>query len=189
MTVSALILLAFAMSTDAFAASLARGTRLAAPRLPKALKMGLIFGVIEGTTPLIGWGLGRAAAGFIEAWDHWVAFALLVGLGIHSIVESQSEDEQVSSSSDKNLPLRMTVLVALGTSLDAMAVGVSLAFLEVNILIAAALIGAATFLMVTLGTLLSRTIGSIFGHRAELVGGLVLIGVGCWILYSHLQAG
>ena len=188
MTVSALILLAFAMSTDAFAASLARGTRLAAPRLPQALKMGLIFGVIEGTTPLIGWGLGRAAAGFIEAWDHWVAFALLVGLGIHSIVESQSEDEQASSS-DKNQPLRTTVLVAIGTSLDAMAVGVSLAFLEVNILIAAALIGTATFLMVTLGTLLSRTIGSIFGHRAELVGGLVLIGVGCWILYSHLQAG
>lgn len=189
MTVTALILLAFAMSTDAFAASLSRGTRLTAPRLPKALKVGLIFGVIEGVTPLIGWGLGRAAAGFIEAWDHWVAFALLVGLGIHSIAESQSDDAPAHSGTEKKQPFMATVLVAIGTSLDAMAVGVSLAFLEVNILIAAALIGTATFLMVTVGTLLSRTVGSIMGHRAELVGGLVLIGVGSWILFSHLQAG
>ncbi|GGW84698.1 manganese efflux pump MntP [Alteromonas halophila] len=188
MTITALILLAFAMSTDAFAASLTRGTGLTAPRLPKALKMGLIFGCIEGLTPLIGWGLGRAASGFIQAWDHWVAFALLVGIGLHSIVASYADDDgdetQVTTQ-----PLFATVLVAIGTSLDAMAVGVSLAFLDVNIVLAALLIGLATFSMVTIGALLSRTIGTLLGHRAEFIGGLVLISVGCWILYSHLQAG
>ncbi len=184
MTYTALILLAFAMSTDAFAASLTRGTRLVSPRLPKALKMGLLFGVIEGLTPLIGWALGKAASGYIQSWDHWVAFVLLVGLGVHSIVESFSDDEDDVPAPSQSLAA--TALVAVGTSLDAMAVGVSLAFLEVNIWLAAALIGTATFIMVTLGALLSRMIGQLLGHRAEFIGGLVLIGVGVWILLSHL---
>ena len=89
----ALLLLAFAMSTDAFAAAIGKGASLKTPRLTEAFKVGLIFGLIEATTPLIGWLIGKSASGYIEAWDHWIAFALLVILGLHMIYESVKPDD------------------------------------------------------------------------------------------------
>ena len=180
-----LLLLAFAMSTDAFAAAIGRGATLKSPRLPEAFKIGLIFGSIEAITPLVGWLIGKSASGYVEAWDHWIAFALLMILGLHMIYEGMKpEEDGVEKPAEKSL-LR-TCITAFSTSIDAMAVGVSLAFINVNIWIAAALIGLATTLMVTLGIMLGRAIGAVMGHRAEIFGGLTLVAVGAWILYGHL---
>lgn len=182
----ALVLLAFAMSTDAFAAAIAKGSSLNRPRFSEALRMGLIFGCIEGLTPILGWLLGRSAVSYVEAWDHWLAFGLLLILGLHMIDQGLKPDE------DAVKPVKHSfiklVITAVGTSIDAMAVGVSLAFIEgVNIFIAAGLIGLATTIMVTIGVLCSRAVSNLFGHRAEIIGGITLICVGGWILFSHLQ--
>lgn len=174
------------MSTDAFAAAVGKGAALHKPNLREALKTGLIFGVIEGLTPIAGWAIGRVAAPYVAAWDHWIAFVLLCGIGLMMIKSSVSkeEDEPVK-------PARHTfwviALTGFATSIDAMIVGVGLALLDADILITAAAIGFSTFAMVTLGVMMGRVLGEIAGKRAELVGGLVLIGIGSLILYEHTR--
>ncbi|MEA3251386.1 MAG: manganese efflux pump MntP family protein [Pseudomonadota bacterium] len=181
-----LVGLAFAMSTDAFAASIGRGVSLGRTRLIEALRIGIIFGTVEAITPVIGWGLGMAANRLVSNWDHWVAFALLSMLGLSMIYKGlkpdagEAEDEKKDAGS-KSVPF--LALTAIATSIDAMAVGITLAFTDVNILVAAAIIGLATTLMVTIGIMLGRAIGSLVGKQAEIVGGLVLIGIGTWIAY------
>lgn len=181
----ALILLAFAMSTDAFAAAIGKGASLKNPRLSEALKMGVIFGTIEAITPIIGWLIGKSAVSYVETWDHWIALVLLVSLGVHMIYEGLKPGADVIEKPVKQSFFKVS-LTALGTSIDAMAVGIGLAFVDVNILAAAALIGLATTIMVTLGVMLGRVVGAVIGHRAEIFGGVMLIGVGFWILSSHL---
>jgi putative Mn2+ efflux pump MntP len=181
----ALVLLAFAMSTDAFAASICKGASLNNLRFSGALRIGLTFGLIEAIMPLVGWLLGKSASSYVEAWDHWIAFSLLLALGLHMIYgglkSCEADDEKPGTQSFFKL-----CLTAVGTSIDAMAVGVSLAFIDVNIWLAAGLIGLATMIMVTMGVMLGRVVGSVLGHRAEIFGGLTLIAVGGWILASHL---
>lgn len=184
MNLSATILLAFGMSMDAFAASIGKGATLHKPKFSEALRTGLIFGSIETLTPLIGWGLGMLASQFVLEWNHWIAFVLLVFLGGRMIVEGfRSVDD------DEEIPHRhgfwLLVTTAIATSLDAMAVGVGLAFLQANILLTALAIGCATFLMSTLGIMVGRYIGPLLGKRAEILGGIVLIGIGSQILWSH----
>ncbi len=190
MSIINLILIAFAMSTDAFAAAIGKGSRLRAPRLLNALKLGLLFGVIEGITPVIGWAIGSAGASYIEQIDHWVAFGLLLALGAHMIYASLNGDDDDEAEAEPQVKTSVvaTALTAIGTSIDAMAVGVSFAFLDVNIALAAVLIGLATFAMVTIGALLGERLGHLVGERAEAIGGVVLIAVGSFILYSHLSA-
>ena len=186
----ALLLLAFSMSTDAFSVAISKGASLKNPRFTEALRMGLIFGSIEAVTPIIGWLIGRSAttfidASFIEAWDHWVAFVILAGLGLHMLYAGlkPSDEEQEAPTQYSFFKLALT---AFGTSIDAMAIGVSLAFIEVNIFLAAGLIGLATAIMVTLGVMLGRALGSLIGHKAEAFGGVMLVVIGAWILISHL---
>lgn len=182
----ALLLLALSLSTDAFAAALGKGASLRNPRFAQALRIGLIFGAIEALTPLIGWLIGKSAVSYVEAWDHWIAFTLLLGLGLHMIYEGLKPSEAEAETPPQQHSFFKLALTAFGTSIDAMAVGVSLAFVNVNILLAAGLIGLATTTMVTLGVLLGRVVGTLFGHRAEIVGGLTLIAVGVWILSEGL---
>ncbi len=186
MNAYAIILLALGMSMDAFAASMGKGATLHKPKFSEAIRTGLIFGVIETLTPLIGWGLGMLASRFVLEWNHWVAFVLLVFLGGRMIVEGFRGDD---SDEDCEPPRRhgfwLLVTTAIATSLDAMAVGVGLAFLQVNILVMALAIGCATFTMSTLGMMIGRFIGPLLGKRAEILGGIVLIGIGAEILYSH----
>ena len=181
----ALILLAFAMSTDAFAAAIGKGATLKSPRFSEALRMGLIFGLIETITPLLGWLIGKSAPSYVDAWAHWIAFSLLIALGLHMIYEGLKPHAQEIEKSSRHSLLKVS-LTAIGTSIDAMAVGVGLAFVNVNIWLAAILIGLATTLMVTLGVMIGRTVGSILGQKAEIFGGLTLIAVGVWILSSHI---
>ncbi|WP_258332273.1 manganese efflux pump MntP [Nitrosomonas eutropha] len=179
------MILALAMSTDAFAAAVGKGTALRNPRLSEALRTGIIFGVIEGLTPLVGWALGSIAADSVADWDHWIAFTLLLILGLLMIRAGLRAEEPEATPAIRH---SFWLLAATGfaTSIDAMAVGVSLAFIDNNILITAAAIGLATFLMVTLGVMVGRLIGNVAGKWAEILGGLALMGVGTVILYEHL---
>lgn len=177
--------LALAMSTDAFAAAVGKGAALQKPQWSEALRTGAIFGTIETITPLIGWALGQAAAPFVERWDHWIAFVLLFMLGAHMIFKSFADDE-VAEVQPRTHTFWALAATGLATSIDAMAVGASLAFVDANILVTAAAIGIATFSMVTIGVMVGRSLGDIAGKRAELVGGLVLIVIGSLILYEHL---
>jgi len=187
----ALLLLAFSMSTDAFSVAISKGASLKNPRFTEAFRMGVIFGTIEAITPIIGWLIGHSAtsfvdAAFIEAWDHWVAFVILAALGMHMLYEGFKPSNESVEAPRRHSFFKLAI-TAFGTSIDAMAVGVSLAFIEVNILLAAGLIGLATTVMVTLGVMLGKVLGSLVGHRAEIFGGVMLIAIGAWILLSHLQ--
>ncbi|HHI3906408.1 manganese efflux pump MntP [Klebsiella pneumoniae] len=185
MNLSATILLAFGMSMDAFAASIGKGATLHKPKFSEAVRTGLIFGAIETLTPLVGWGLGMLASQFILEWNHWIAFILLVFLGGRMIVEGFHGDSDEACEAPHRHGFWLLVTTAFATSLDAMAVGVGLAFLQVSIVTTALAIGCATFIMSTLGMMVGRFIGPLLGKRAEILGGIVLIGIGSEILWSH----
>jgi putative Mn2+ efflux pump MntP len=178
-------LLALAMSADAFAAAIGKGAALHKPRFTEALRTGLIFGVIEGVTPVIGWAMGSVAAPFVSAWDHWIAFTLLGGLGAVMI---RNGCKPQAAAEEKRVKHSFWLLAATGfaTSIDAMAVGVGLAFIDVNIVSTAVAIGCTTLLMVVVGVMLGRLLGSLAGRRAEIMGGVILIGIGTLILVDHL---
>lgn len=189
MNFASTLLLALAMSTDAFAVAVGKGAALHKPRLTEAMRVGLIFGLVEAITPLIGWLLGRAAAPYIERWDHWVAFALLLALGMHMIW--RSFHPAVPSTSEACVrrgrqSFWALALAGLATSIDAMAVGVSLAFIDASIVSTSVMIGLATMTMVTLGVMLGRVLKRLAGHWAECAGGVILILVGLSIVYEHV---
>ncbi|MEI7347696.1 manganese efflux pump MntP [Dickeya chrysanthemi] len=186
MNLSATLILAFGMSMDAFAASIGKGAALHNPRFREAIRTGLIFGLIEALTPLIGWALGFYASRFILAWDHWVAFTLLLILGGRMIIEGVKGEDSCNCEKISRHSLFILICTAVATSLDAMAIGVGLAFLQVNIFHTAMVIGCATMIMVTIGMMIGRYVGPILGKRAEILGGVILIGIGCNILYEHL---
>ena len=185
-----ILLIGLAMSTDAFAAAIGKGAAMRRPRFPDALRAGLIFGAIEALMPLLGWLLGRAAARYVEAFDHWIAFALLGALGVHMIVAGLRPDaEEDTQEPGDNRHNRFWTLAATGlaTSIDAAAIGVSLAFLDVHIGVVALVIGLCTLVMVTAGIMLGRVLGTLAGKRAEIIGGVILVIIGATILYEHLH--
>ncbi|MBT0727472.1 manganese efflux pump MntP [Rosenbergiella australiborealis] len=185
MNILTTLILALGMSMDAFAAALGKGAVLKQVTLKEALRTGLIFGVIETLTPLIGWGLGIAASKYVMAWDHWIAFVLLTVLGGRMIVGGlrHCNDDDVPPERHGFMVLALT---AVATSLDALAVGVGLAFLQVNIVLTAVTIGVSTTIMATTGMLIGRFIGPVLGKWAEILGGVVLVGIGTSILIEHL---
>lgn len=180
-----ILLIGLAMSTDAFAAAVGKGAAMRRPHLGQALRAGLIFGAIEAVTPVIGWLLGTAASRYVTAWDHWIAFTVLCLLGLHMVWNGfKGDDGQDAPTRNGFWALAAT---GLGTSIDAMAIGVSLAFLDVHIGVIAVVIGLCTLVMVTVGIMLGRVLGALAGKRAEIAGGLVLVAVGAAILYEHLS--
>lgn len=184
----ALTALSLSMSIDAFIAALGRGAASELrPGLATALRTGLIFGAVEGLTPLLGWAGGLVASRHLAAVDHWIAFALLAGVGASMALRALRGGGEAAPAPSRQL--WTTVLVALGTSIDALVVGVSLAFVEVNILLVAAMIGLATLVMSAAGMIAGRHVGQRCGRLAEGGGGLALIGLGTLILHQHLAAG
>jgi putative Mn2+ efflux pump MntP len=181
-----LFLVALAMSTDAFAAAVAKGASLQKPRFSEALRTGVIFGIIEAITPVIGWGIGQVANQFVSRWDHWIAFCLLLGLGLHMIYRGFKKPELPAHQKASKHSFWLLAVTAFATSIDALAVGIGLAFVDVNIVVAALAIGVMTMAMVTLGVMLGRAIGTMVGQKAEIVGGLLLIVIGALILVEHM---
>lgn len=191
MSILSIIFIGLAMSTDAFAAAIGKGIAMRKPSLLQALRVGLIFGVIEAITPVIGWFIGRAATQYVAEWDHWIALALLAGLGLHMIYAGFTDSDAPPQPRHKLVRQSFWALALTGfaTSIDAMAVGVSLALLEVNIALVAIIIGICTFTMVTIGVLLGRMLGVVVGRYAEIFGGVVLIGIGIAIVFDHSNMG
>lgn len=175
MSVVAITTLALALSMDAFVAALGRAAGGVRPGLRAALGTGAVFGAIEALTPLLGWAAGLAAAGFVQAIDHWIAFVLLGLVGGRMVLHALVPDRRRHGPS-------ALLITAIGSSVDAFAVGISLAVLKAPIMPVALAIGFATMSMATLGTLAGRTLGRRFGTVAEVFGGLALVGLGIAIL-------
>lgn len=177
--------LAFSLSTDAFAVSISKGAAARKPCIRNALRTGAVFGTVEGATPVIGWAAGLAASGYVQAVDHWIAFFVLGGIGLKMIFESlraqESEEEQPGRPG-----LARLVLTAIGTSIDSMAVGLSLSMLGMGIGATALATGCATFTMVTIGMTAGQYLGSRFGRAAEALGGAGLLFLGTHTLLAHL---
>lgn len=187
MTPLSIAVLSFSMSTDAFAAAVGRG---AANRPPfaTAVRNGLVFGVIEAITPVLGWAVGLVAAGLVEKIDHWIAFGLLAAVGAKMLWEAfqpvDAEDDGARAAKNGMLAL---VATAVGTSIDAAAVGVGLAFIGANIWVIALSIGCTTFLLTTVGMMIGKAVGRRFGKVAEGLGGVALILIGTTILAEHMH--
>ncbi len=177
------VALAASMSADAFAAALGKGAALDKPRLSEALRAGLIFGTIEAITPVIGWGAGITASHYISAFDHWIAFIVLSAIGGKMIWESMHRTD--GQQKPVRHSLGVLIVTAIGTSIDAMAIGVTLALIDANIIVAALAIGGTTFVLATLGIMIGRLIGSKLGRIAEVGGGTVLILIGAKILVEN----
>ena len=183
------ILLALGMSVDAFAAALARGAGSLHYTWRQTVKTALIFGIVETITPLIGWLVGSMTQKFIAEYDHWLAFGLLLALGLKMIWGALHDDSDEAAAADGNrtdATLLLTVITAIATSIDSMVVGVGLAFLDANIWLTALAIGTSTTIMAAVGLRLGRLLGQKIGSRAEMAGGVVLIGIGTFILLEHL---
>lgn len=179
-----LFITAIALSMDAFAVSVCKG--LSVQRLsPKhCLTAGLYFGGFQALMPLIGCFLGISFSAIVENFDHWISFSLLAIIGANMIKESFSDEDDDCNCS---FGIKAMIPLAIATSIDALAVGVTFAFLKVNILSAVTLIGITTFLLSGLGVYLGNKFGSKYNSKAELAGGVVLILIGTKILLEHLN--
>ncbi|MFN3888920.1 MAG: manganese efflux pump MntP family protein [Beijerinckiaceae bacterium] len=179
-------ILAFSLSTDAFAASIAKGARHPGMSFKRIACIALGFGALEALAPLIGYLLGLQFAGAIEAYDHWIAFVILGFLGLRMIWKSFHEEEE--SVALANPTIWAVIATALGTSVDATAVGVTLALFSDNIPVTLAAIGFVTFMMTLFGMRLGGVIGERTGKWAEMLGGAGLMLIGTKILVTHLTA-
>ena len=182
MRFSELLLVAIGLSMDAFAVSVCKGLSLPRLRVKHALLAGLYFGGFQFMMPVLGWLLGYRFETLIVSVDHWIAFILLGLIGLNMIRESFSDAEKL----DDDFGFRTMVLLAVATSIDALAVGVTFAFLEVRILPAAGLIGLTTFLLSAAGIYIGHVFGARYKAGAERLGGVILVLMGLKILLEHL---
>ena len=183
---SELLLLAVGLSMDAFAVSICKGLSMKKAGLKTGLICGSWFGGFQALMPLIGFFLGSLFAAAIEAFDHWVAFGLLAIIGINMLREAFSKEEACAYC-QADLSFKTMFVMAVATSIDALAVGISLAMAQgVNIWLAIALIGVVTFGMCCLGVKIGSIFGSKFEKKAQIAGGVILILLGVKILLEHL---
>lgn len=187
MSLVELFILAVGLSMDACAVSICKGLSVEKLRPKHAVLCGLYFGGFQALMPLIGWALGSQFSNLISSIDHWIAFILLGILGINMIRESRSEEEE--ECPDASFGFRAMLTMAVATSIDALAVGVTFAFLQVNIIPAITFIGITTFLFSAVGVKIGNVFGSRFKSKAEFFGGLVLVLMGIKILVEHLFFG
>lgn len=176
-----LIMIAIGLSMDAFAVSLSNGMAIPGLKLKDALKFGFFFGFFQALMPLIGWAAGRLFSGYITALDHWVAFILLGYIGAKMILDASHCEEAKGSTQ-----FGVLLVLAIATSIDALAAGVTFAFMVMNIWSSILIIGLITFVLCTIGALLGKCAGCALGQRAQIVGGVILIAMGIKILVEHL---
>jgi len=183
MNMITILFIAFGLAMDAFAVSITNGITIKHQRINNALKIGIFFGSFQALMPLIGWLAGLRLRDFISGFDHWVAFGLLSLIGGKMIYESTKigDDKEIRS-----LNLFVLLLLSIATSIDALAVGLSFAFLKISIATPIIVIGIVTFMLSFLGVLVGNRLGHFFEKKMEIVGGIILIGIGIKILIEHL---
>ena len=168
---------------DAFAVSVCKGLGVKEVRAKHAMCCGLWFGGFQALMPFLGYILGTAFESYITKIDHWIAFVLLGFIGVNMIREAFSKEEE---ETDASFGVKTMLLMAIATSIDALAVGITFAFLGVNIWLAVTLIGCTTFVFSAAGVKIGNVFGNKYKAKAELAGGLILIAIGCKILIEHL---
>ncbi len=182
MSAPALALLALGLSVDAMIASMGRGAAMDRPRLRPALRIAFLFAAMEAGLAALGWAMGHAAGQALAAWDHWIAFGLLSAVGLRMMLGGARE------VSARRAGVFGLIAAAFGSSIDAMAVGGSLALVEAPILPLALAVAGATFVASVAGVMLAGMLGARFGAAAERAGGALLIALGLFILVSHLAS-
>lgn len=183
MSLLELFLVAVGLSMDAFAVSICKGLALQKLAFKKAAIVGLWFGGFQAGMPLIGYFLGKQFENYVTSIDHWVAFVLLSIIGITMIREAMSKEEE---KTDDSLAAKTMFLLAVATSIDALAIGITFAFLQVNVAPAVSLIGVTTFLLSVIGVKVGNVFGMKYKSKAEFAGGTILIAIGLKILLEHL---
>lgn len=183
MSLLELFIIAVGLSMDAFAVSICKGLSMCRWRGRDALSIGLYFGGFQAMMPFAGYLLGSRFKQAITAYDHWIAFILLGVIGINMIKESLDKE---SESCDASVRMKDMLILAIATSIDALAVGVTFAFLQVRIIPAISFIGCTTLLLSMVGVKVGTVFGCKYKSRAELAGGLILVFMGCKILIDHL---
>ena len=184
MGIFSILLTGFALSMDAFAVSVTKGMTLKKINLSIATKIAFLFGLFQAVMPLIGWLFGMNFDLYIRSIDHWIAVVLLSFLGIKMIIEAIKNDDNDNSTYLDNKEL---IILSIATSIDALAVGVTFAFLNIDIIPICVSIGVITFLVCFIGVLIGKKIGSVFKNYAQIIGGIILILIGLNILNEHTQ--
>ncbi len=178
-----LFLIAVGLSMDAFAVSVCKGLAMPKCTFKKAAIVGLWFGGFQALMPAIGYVLGAQFQEAIASIDHWIAFVLLALIGGNMIHEALDNDEE---EADASLDVKTMFLLAVATSIDALAIGITFAFLKVNIIPAVCFIGIVTFIISFAGVKIGNVFGARYKNKAEIVGGIILILLGLKILLEHL---
>ena len=188
MGIAELILLSVGLAMDAFAVSICKGLNTTKINYKHAGIIALFFGVFQAVMPLIGYGLGTRFAKYIESVDHWVAFGLLVFIGGQMILEAvKGEEEEDADEGGDKLDIKQLFILAIATSIDALAVGITFALLDgVSIWFSVAIIGAITFIISFVGVVIGNRFGNKYEKKAELAGGIILVLIGLKILLEHL---
>lgn len=199
MSLISILLMSFALAMDAFAVSITKGMTMKNITIKLAFKIAFFFGLFQGIMPLIGWALGISFEGYIKVFDHWIALILLLFLGIKMIYESikgEHEDEVAlditqdnmqSDLDDSDIEIKDLIILSVATSIDALAVGVSFAFLNISIIPVVSAIAIITFIVCSIGVLIGKQIGPILKNYAEIIGGVILIIIGLNILNEHTE--
>ena len=186
MNLVTLVGIAVGLAMDAFAVSIGVGLNACQVSPRTTVRLAWHFGLFQALMPIIGWLAGRSVAEWISGVDHWVAFALLAGIGVHMIYQAVWGDEEARAAKDPTRGASLVVL-SLATSIDALAVGLSLALLGVDIWWPAVVIGVVAFVFTAAGLHLGCRFGALLGKRMEILGGIILIGIGIKILIDHLS--
>lgn len=181
MGIISILLTSFALSMDAFAVSVTKGITLKKINYSISAKIAFFFGLFQGIMPLFGWLLGIKFESYIKSFDHWIALLLLSFIGIKMIFDAKDDDDSNSSTLDN----KELIVLSIATSIDALAIGVSFAFLNIDIVPVCLAIGSITFLMCFMGVLIGKKIGNVFKNYAQMVGGLILILIGLNIFNEH----
>ena len=175
-----IFLIGISLAVDAFVVSICKGLSMKKYEVKKGLIIGIYFGIFQGIMPIIGYLLGTTFENLITSIDHWIAFVLLLTIGANMIREALSEYEETSN--DK-VDIRTMIPLAVATSIDALAIGITFAFLKVNILTATIIITITTFILSIIGTKIGNKFGIKYKNKAELIGGLILIIMGIYMIF------
>ena len=179
-----LILISISLAMDCLAVSIAGGATITKPKITSALKVGLSFGFFQAIMPLIGWAIGFSFRSLIENLDHWIAFSLLLIIGIKMLYEAFKKSPQNNKTEITRIPTLL--LLSIATSIDALVVGISLSILDISIYLSILIIGLFAFTFSVSGYYLGHRIGKFIGNKVEIIGGIILIGIGIKILIEHL---
>lgn len=186
MSFFAILAIALALSADAFAVSVSASAALPVVTWGHYFRLSFFFGLFQFLMPVIGYSLGLSVRACIEAWDHWIAFCLLSIVGVNMLREAYAHKEQENAAGDPSRGFQL-IMLAVATSVDALAVGLSFAMINLSVWQPAIIIGVVCALLTALGVKLGHILGSssVLGSKASLIGGLILIGIGVKILYEH----